>query len=277
VTTYASSAVRICAAALERGAQLERVCFITLGEPFTAAKRRIVEAAGARALVRYAFTEAGIIGYGCAAPAESDDLHFCADSYALTQRRRPIGDSDLVVEAFTYTSLLRQGPKILLNVESGDTGRLERRSCGCAQGTVGLDLHLSQIRSFEKLSSEGMTFMHTDLLRVLEDELPARFGGLSSDYQVVEEEAPADGRLRLVLIVSPRVGAVDQDALVSAFLTALERNATFKPAGARLWRQTGAVEVRRDWPLPTRAGKILPFHLNTALRSRPDRAGGVEP
>jgi hypothetical protein len=122
-----------------------------------------------------------------------------------------------------------------------------------------------------------MTFMHTDLLRVLEDELPARFGGLSSDYQVVEEEAATDGRLQLMLIVSPRVGAVDQDALVAAFLTALERNATFQPAGARLWQQAGAVQVRRDWPLPTRAGKILPFHLSSALRASPGQAGGVEP
>jgi hypothetical protein len=267
VTTYASSAVRICAAALERGARLEQVCFITLGEPFTEAKRRIVEAAGARALVRYAFTEAGIIGYACASPTGSDDLHFCADSYVLTQRRRPIGDSDLMVEAFTYSSLLPRAPKILLNVESGDTALLERRACSCLQGEAGLTVHLSQIRSFEKLSSEGMTFMHTDLLHVLEDELPARFGGLSSDYQVVEQEVAADGRLQLVLIVSPRVGAVDQDALLSAFLTALERYATFQPAAAQLWRQAGAVQVRRDWPLPTRAGKILPFHVATALQS----------
>jgi hypothetical protein len=76
VTTYASSAVRICAAARERGIELNGACFITLGEPFTVGKRKIVEGSGAQALVRYAFTEGGILGYACGTPRESDDLHF---------------------------------------------------------------------------------------------------------------------------------------------------------------------------------------------------------
>ena len=57
VTTYASSAVRIAAAAHEKGISLDGVCFITLGEPFTDAKQKTIEAAGARSLVRYAHTQ----------------------------------------------------------------------------------------------------------------------------------------------------------------------------------------------------------------------------
>jgi hypothetical protein len=30
---------------------------------------------------------------------------------------------------------------------------------------------------------------------------------------------------------------------------------------ARIWEQAGTVEVRREAPVPTRGGKILPFHL----------------
>jgi hypothetical protein len=260
LTTYASSAVRIAHAARERGLSLDGVCFITLGEPFTAAKRTAVEASGARALVRYAFTEAGIIGYGCARPGASDDLHFLSDSYGLVRRARPVGAGGLTLDAFVFTSLLGTAPKILLNVESGDYGLQERRDCGCALGAAGLRDHLAQIRSFEKLSGEGMTFVQTDLLRVLEEVLPARFGGASTDYQVLEQE-DAQGLLRLRLLVSPDLGPLDAALVGETFLAELERNSFSDTFGARVWRTAGTVEVRREQPIPTGVGKILPFHL----------------
>lgn len=260
VTTYASSAVRICAAAKEMGLDLSGVWFITLGEPYTDAKKQMVEAVGARALVRYAFTEAGIIGYLCGEPQASDDLHFHSDCYGLIQRSRTVGDSGPSVEAFLFTSLLPSAPKILLNVESGDYGVMEHRRCGCRLGAVGLTTHLAGIRSFEKLSGEGMTFVQTDLLRVLEEVLPARFGGTSADYQALEEEGD-NGILRLLLIVSPRVGPVDEDRVRETFLEELGRNVRIGQAYAEIWRRAGTVHVKRQWPVPTKAGKILPFHL----------------
>jgi len=260
VTTYASSAVRICAAAKEMGLNLNGVWFITLGEPYTDAKKQTVEAVGARALVRYAFTEAGIIGYLCGESHASDDLHFHSDCYGLIQRSRTVGDSGPSVEAFLFTSLLPSAPKILLNVESGDYGVMERRRCGCRLGAVGLTTHLAKIRSFEKLSGEGMTFVQTDLLRVLEEVLPARFGGTSADYQALEEEGD-HGILRLLLIVSPRVGPVDEDRVRETFLEELGRDARIGQAYAEIWRRAGTVHVKRQWPVPTKAGKILPFHL----------------
>jgi len=260
VTTYASSAVRICAAAKERGFNLNGACFITLGEPYTEAKQQMVEATGARALVRYAFTEAGIIGYGCADPQLSDDLHLFSDCYALIQRSREVADSGLSVGAFLFTSLLPSAPKILLNVESGDYGTIEMRGCGCQLGDVGLTTHLAKIRSFEKLSGEGMTFVQTDLLRVLEEVLPAHFGGTSADYQVLEEEGE-HGILRLLLIVSPKIGPVDADRVRHAFLAELARDGGFARLSAEVWRRAGTVQVKRQWPVATKAGKILPFHV----------------
>jgi len=260
VTTYASSAVRTCVAAEEQGIPLEGVSFITLGEPFTEAKQQAVEAVGARALVRYAFTEAGIIGYGCADPRLSDDLHFFSNCYGLIQRQRSVGDSGLSVDAFLFTSLLPSAPKILLNVESGDYGVLTRRSCGCSLGASGLTTHLEQIRSFEKLSGEGMTFVQTEFLRVLEETLPAHFGGTSADYQVLEEEG-RHGILKLLLVVSPRVGPVDEDKVREKFLEELGRDGGVGRHNAEVWRRAGTVQVKRQWPVATKAGKILPFHL----------------
>lgn len=265
VTTYASSAVRVCLAARERGQRLDGVCFITLGEPFTDAKRAAVEGVGARALVRYAFTEAGIIGFGCGTARRSDDLHFFEDGYGLIQRARAVGDGGPVVDALLFTSLLPSAPKILLNVESGDSALVERRACGCPLGTAGLRTHLSGIRSFEKLSGEGMTFVQTELITVLEDVLPARLGGTSADYQVVETEGE-HGILRVCLLVSPRVGPIDEAAARELFLRELGRAGATEAEMADLWRRAGAVEVRREWPLPTKAGKILPFHLAPPAR-----------
>jgi hypothetical protein len=259
VTTYASSAVRVAEAARARGIGLDGVSFITLGEPFTEAKRRALEAAGAQTLVRFAFTEAGIIGYQCATPQAPDDLHCFTDNFGLVQRRRAVGGEQIMVDALLVTSLLPSAPKILLNVESGDHGILTQKPCGCSLGALGLTTHLSEIRSFEKLSGEGMTFVQTDLLRVLEEVLPVRFGGTAADYQVVEEEE--QGILRLFLIISPRVEALDENGARRVFLEELEKEGGFATVGARIWQRADTVSVRRQWPLATKAGKILPFQL----------------
>jgi hypothetical protein len=258
VTGYASSAVRVAVAARESGLDLRDVCFVTMGEPFTAAKQRAVQAAGARAVPRYGVTEAGIVAYGCATPREPDDMHVLADCLAVVRRRRATPGGD--VDALLFTSLRPSAPKVLLNVETGDYARLARRDCDCAMGAIGLRDHVLEVRSFEKLSGEGMSFVTLDLLRALEEALPARFGGTGGDYQLVEEEAE-DGILRAVLLVSPRIGPVDDARVREALLEALGAAGGFDRVGAAIWRSAGTVQVRRQWPLPTTAGKVLPFHV----------------
>jgi hypothetical protein len=260
LTTFASSAVRVAVAAREQGLSLEGVYFITAGEPMTESRLRALRVVGAGALVRYGFFEAGPVGYSCAKGRGSDDLHFFSDSFALIQQPRVVDHSGFSTQAFLFTSLLPSAPKILLNVENGDHGMIERRECSCPLGALGLREHLSEIRSHEKLTGEGMTFVRTNLLRVLEEVLPERFGGSSVDYQVVEEEAP-DGILRLGLLVSPRLEAVDEAQLKQTFLAELGRGGELEGHMARMWERAGTVEVRRQAPLATRAGKVFPFHL----------------
>jgi hypothetical protein len=258
VTTYASSAVRIAVAARKRGVDLRQVCFITLGEPYTAAKRQAIEQAGGQGLPRYAFTEGGIVGYGCARPRAADDMHVFRDCLALVPRRRTTPGGN--VDGFLFTSLLATAPKILLNVETGDYGRLERRECDCAIGATGLTDHVLEVRSFEKLSGEGISFVGVDLLRILEEVLPSRLGGTGGDYQIVEEEAE-HGILRTVLVVSPRVTPFDERRARDVFLEALGSAGGADRLGSDIWRRAGTVEIRRDWPYATGAGKVLPFHV----------------
>ena len=124
----------------------------------------------------------------------------------------------------------------------------------------GLDVHLSEIRSHEKLTGEGMTFVRTRLVQVIEDVLPARFGGACTDFQVLEEEGQ-NGILRLYLLASPRLGQLDEAEIKQAFLAELGRGSEVENFMARVWERAGTIEVRRQAPVATRGGKVLPFHL----------------
>src|SRR5262249_61986177 len=121
--------------------------------------------------------------------------------------------------ALFCSTLHPAAPKIMLNVEVGDYGVLSQRVCGCPLGTLGFTQHLRGIRSYEKLTSEGMKFTGSELLRLIEDVLPERFGGHPTDYQFVEEEE--GGLSRVSLVVSPRIGPVDEPELVAAVLELL--------------------------------------------------------
>jgi hypothetical protein len=108
-----------------------------------------------------------------------------------------------------------------------------------------------------------MTFLDSDLIHVLEAELPARFGGRPTDYQLLEEEA-GDGLPRLRLLVLPGVGSLDRAAVADAFLDAIGSGSGARRVMALQYRQGGLLRVERRPPLSTRAGKIL--HLHQARR-----------
>jgi hypothetical protein len=123
-----------------------------------------------------------------------------------------------------------------------------------------LRTHLSQIRSFEKLSPEGTTFARSNVLQILEEVLPSRFGGTALDYQLVEEEA-SDSATLLVLRISPRVGPVDEDVVRATLLKELSYGSFIDRYQASLIQHADSIVVQRREPLATRAGKVLPFQL----------------
>jgi hypothetical protein len=104
-----------------------------------------------------------------------------------------------------------------------------------------------------------MTFLDTDLIRVLEEALPARFGGGPTDYQVVEEEGD-DGRSRLRLLVHPGVGPLAPAAVVDGFLAALGAGPGAQQVMALQWRAAGFVVVERAVPVALPSGKVLHVH-----------------
>jgi len=265
IYTFASSAVRVCIAAQEAGLNIKGTRFFVTGEPLTPQKKKEIEAMGARAVPIYGISEAGVIAAGCSQPyPDSDSCHFLKDTNAVITHRLKPSYSDAEVDSFLFTTLLFESPKILLNVGMGDYGNVWNEPCSCEFGKLGFDAHVSQIHSYEKLTGEGVTFVDTDLIHIIENELPRRYGGQSTDYQLIEEE-DARGLTRLRLLISPRVGKVDEQALAETFIQLIKVGESspesWTQSGSDMWAQARTLRVKRDYPIPTRSGKILPFHI----------------
>lgn len=264
----ASSCVRVCQAAQEHSIDIAGSVFRVGGEPFTEGKARVVRESGCRALAHYGMTEIGRIGLPCAAPEALDDVHLTSDRLAVLRRERPAGSGLGRVGAFHFTTLHPRSPKLMLNTESGDYGMITERDCGCAIGRAGLSRHLHSIRSYEKLTSEGMLFFGDELVSLLEQTLPSRFGGGPADYQLVEQEV--SGLPRIHLVIHPRVGGVVESEVVSCLLEALaDGGRPSRNMMAGIWDQAGSVRVERREPYLTASAKVLPLHIL-------DRAGAPE-
>jgi hypothetical protein len=255
--TIGSSGVRAARVALEEGLNIAGTFFRLGGEPLTAAKAAWIREAGGRAVCHYAFSELGRLGLACASPEAIDDVHLLTDKIALLQRPRSTSGAEL--PAFYLTSLHPSSPKIAINVESGDYGVLVERDCPCPLTALGFRQHVHTIRSYEKLTTEGMHFLGTDLLRLLEETLPARFGGGATDYQLVEEEE--DGMTKLNLVVSPRVGPIEDSRLVASVLETLGGTAPGARMMEEVWRSAKTLRVVRQEPFTTGAAKIQTLHI----------------
>jgi hypothetical protein len=258
----------VASAASEAGLRLDRVTIAPRSEAVTEARRANIAASGARLIVDYASREMMSVAAACVHGTAADDLHLYTHRHALIQRKRELFAGGPSVSAMLFTSLTDAAAKILLNSELGDSADIEERpgDC-CALGGLGLTTHISNIRSFEKLTGEGVTVAGSHLLRVLEEILPARFGGSSVDYQLVEQD-DARSLPSLVLRVHPRVGLVDESAMRAAILAELQRGNQVDKNVALTWGRAGTIRIHREAPLATRAGKVLPFHLDRRVERR---------
>jgi hypothetical protein len=263
IALQVSNAARVSIAAREAGLDLTGAVLWGGGEPPTPAKVAEMHRAGARWVPGYWITEAGNLGLGCAAPADDNDIHFFRDAAAVIQHPRRVPGTDVTVDAFHFTTLLPTAPRLLLNVQSDDYGVIERRRCGCRLEACGFVDHLRHIRSFRKLTGEGVTLVGSEMERVLDEVLPARFGGTPLDYQLAEEEDER-GFTRLAIRVSPRVQLDDEQAVIDAVLAALRRSSAAADMAAATWAQAGTLRVRRAEPVSTRVGKLMPLHIQRA-------------
>jgi hypothetical protein len=246
----------VCQAALNSGLRLDGAQFTASGEALTPARRAVIEAAGARVVVSYGIAECGWIGQGCLEPETSDDLHLYEDVHAVIQPGVDGARQSLPPGALLISSLSSTAGVVLLNVSFGDQAEMVERQCGCPMEQFGWRRHLQNVRSYEKLTAGGMTFLDTDIIRVLEETLPKKFGGGPTDYQLVEEEAE-DGRPRLRLLVNPALGPLNIEAIAESFFAGIVVGSGAERIMGLQWRDGHLLRVERATPRSTTRGKIL--------------------
>jgi hypothetical protein len=261
MSTTASAAVRLCLASRDHGLDISGTFFRTSGEPLSAGKARVIAAAGCLARCHYAIAEIGRMGVACGRPSTHDDVHVVSDKVAFLQREVELAGGTRV-PGLVMSSLVWSVPKVMLNVELGDYAVRGPSACGCVWQTMGFVDVLHTIRSYEKLTSEGMHFLGADLITLVDEVLPARFGGHPTDYQFVEEEH--DGLPTVRLVVSPRVGPVPDADVRATVLEVLAAPDAAHRMMATLWRDGAVLQVARREPHATSAGKILPLHVGQA-------------
>ncbi len=261
--TFPGSAVRLCLTAKQKGISIAGARFMLSGEPITAARIATIRSAGCTPIPRYGSIETGAIGYGCANGEHADDVHMVGDMQALIQAgaSNPAG---LPSNAILISTLHPLSPFLMLNVSMGDAATLRERQCGCAVQQLGWTRLLHDIRSFEKLTGNGVTFLGTEVIRILEDVLPLRFGGAPTDYQLMEEET-TDGLPILSLSAHPSLGPIDEDEIAECFLAELATTSAAARIMTQMWRDSNTFRVARRPPVVSKAGKIL--HLQLASKA----------
>jgi hypothetical protein len=268
--TYPSPAIRLCRAAVEAGIDLTGAKLRLYGEPLTRARLEVIRQSGAEAFSIYAAVETWRIGEPCLKPDAPDDVHLTDDLHALIQPGSRDAGPSVPSHALLLTSLRSTAPIVLLNASLGDEATVSARSCGCPLERVGWSPHLTGVRSYEKVTAGGMTFLDVDLARVLEQALPARFGGGPTDYQLVEDETP-EGRPRIRLLAHPAIGPLDPDAVSREFLKAIGPGTGAAALMAQVLGDAKIMTVERRAPLSTASGKILHLHLDRARAKDPPR------
>jgi hypothetical protein len=267
--TYASSAARVCRAAADAGIDMRGTRFTVSGEPSTPARLTAVRATGARIVPRYGASDCGQIGYGCVTPAVPDEVHWMSDLHAFIHPPADGSVPGLPPDLLFMTSLRPTARNILLNASLGDQGTVTDRACGCPLEQLGWRVHVHTIRSEEKVTAAGMNFSDGELMRVLDEVLPARFGGMATHYQLVEGETTG-GEPRLRLLVHPSVGPLDPQRVAEAFLEAIGGGSGVERVMGLAWKGAGVLSVERQAPMSTGTGKIVHL-LRAAVGARAER------
>jgi hypothetical protein len=271
---FVSPVTRVAAAALEKGLDISGAVAQVGGEALTDHKRAVIEQAGAEVYPNYWINEVGPIGHACRRMRTGNSVHVFSDSVAVIGHRRAAPLSDVPVDSLLFTTLLPYSPWLFINAEMDDSGIMEPARCDCLFSRLGLTSSIHNIFSFGKLTGQGMTLIGTDLVRIIEETLPARFGGRPGDYQLIEQDSAS--QTQLILVVSPRVGLVATEGVRECFLTEVRRYYGGALA-SRTWRHAQAIQVRIQEPFSTSTGKVLSLHLLGGAKQSPHHATQKSP
>ena len=254
-----SSITRVAAVALDRGLDIRGSFALVTGESLTDAKREIIEAAGIEVFPSYGTSEFGGIGTPCSRMNKGNCVHIQKGSVALISRRlEDDGYSDEAVDSLHITSLLSFAPRILINVEIGDTGVIEKATCDCDYARLGYDMQVRDIAAISKIRGQGYTLRAPLVVRLVEEGLAQRFGGRTGDYQLLEVEGKA--QTEMVLRIHPRAGVESPEQVLEYFLAECRR--TYGGSMTVLqWTESHGVRVEVKEPVLASSGKFRAIRL----------------
>ena len=269
VNGSASSCVRVAAAALEKGLDISGTRFLAGSEGLSPAKAASIHRAGAESFAMFWASEVGPAGFGCPHYEGQNTVHHFRDATAIVRAPVIPQGSESEVQSLFFTTLLPSAPLFLVNYELGDQGEIEPATCNCRFSQLGFNTVISGIRSYTKMKAYGVTHATADVVRIVEELLPARFGGCAADYQLAEQEK--DARTVVVLRVNPRLGAFRAGEVETFFLDEV-RKLFGGSLTVRTWTHAGGFQVVAEAPLAGATGKIMPVHLQGrgAVRSTPE-------
>ncbi len=255
ITGYASSLTAAARYAVDNGIDLHGVVANPASEPVTPGKLSMIGASGMRAYPMYAFTPEGTVAIRCERCAD-EEYHVWGQDLAVITRRRARGDGT-DVDAFCWTSLAAEAPRVLVNVENDDYGAVHHGvTCDCALGDLGLTTRVRDIRGISKVVTAGISLDGELFDQLVDVDLPARLGGGPGDFQFAEVDD--DGTSVLTLRIHPRLGEIDPAVVHRVVAGALGSSDNGLLAEA-VWSLDEGVGVQRCAPAETSAGKTLSF------------------
>ncbi|MBZ5606090.1 MAG: hypothetical protein LAO79_27675, partial [Acidobacteriia bacterium] len=198
-----SSVARVAGAAIDRGLDIRGSWALVTGESLTDVKRKLIEASGIDVFPVYATSDFGGIGVPCRQMTSGDCVHIAEASIALTSRPVDFWGDGETVQSLHVTAVVPFAPRVLINVEIGDTGVMEPSHCDCEFSRLGYTRQVRNIAAFSKISAQGSTLYAPELVRLLEESLPQKFGGRPGDFQLLEVEGKA--QTETVLRIHPRL------------------------------------------------------------------------
>jgi hypothetical protein len=279
ITGYASSLTAAARWAVDHDIDLSGVVANPASEPVTPGKLAVITEAGMRAFPMYAFTPEGTVAIRCGNCA-AEEYHVWDQDLAVITRRRARGDGT-DIDAFCWTSLAAEAPRVMVNVENDDYGVVRHGvACDCALGELGLTTRVSGIRGISKVVTAGISLDGELFDRLAEIDLPARLGGGPGDYQFAEVDDR--GGAVLVVRVHPRLEAFDEAAAHAVIAESLGRSDNGLLAES-VWSLHEGLRVERRVPVETAAGKTLSFDrsgtiITGAKNARtPTPSHGAEP
>ncbi len=254
---FVSAVARVAEAAVANGLDLSGCRALTFGEALTDAKREVIQSAGITVYPSYGTTDFGGIGLPCSQMTTGNCGHVQKYAIALIARKQETAWMEEVNSLYA-TSILPQSPRIFINAEIGDTGIIEKATCDCLFSQLGFDLQVRDIAAISKVTAQGVTIEVIELVPLLEEALPARFGGHPGDYQLCELEAGS--QTEIVLRIAPGASREAPAEILKHFLAEVKR-----VYGGSLsvvsWLHSAGIRAVVEPPVLTATGKFRAVRL----------------